>query len=71
MAKRISERMPMARGGSKPNGASGKPVTLVKIVVSEEQGGPAAERLAGQQAVEHDQAGHDADQAQANMNSKQ
>jgi hypothetical protein len=37
----------------------------------QEQGGPAAERFAGQQAVENDQAGHDADQAQANVNSKQ
>src|SRR5215469_18718242 len=34
MTRRISDRIPTARGGSKPNGGSGKPVTLVRIVVT-------------------------------------
>ena len=33
----------------------------------EKQGGPAAKRAPGQQAVKHDQAGHDADQAESNV----
>src|SRR5271154_4049043 len=34
MASRISDSVPIARGGSKPNGARGNPVTLVRIVVA-------------------------------------
>ena len=62
--------MPTARGGSKPNGARGKPVTLVKIATDEKQSGPSAECLSGQQAVQHDKAHYHFDQTDKNVKFK-
>ena len=59
--------MPIARGGSKPNGAKGKPVKLVRIAVARNSTVHAPNAVRAYQAVQHDKTGRHFDQADNNV----
>jgi hypothetical protein len=58
----MSDNTPTARGGSNPNGGSGKPLRKER--------GPGAGVAAEQEAVQNDDAGQDSDQAEDYMDLK-